>query len=496
MRLVAIRLHCTPSLRHAPFYQLVSLLAIAALATGCSLPATSPYAQLANRYPTEAERAELGRVAVVVEDRLVSERAPAQPGPDGKPAPTREIVAVDVLRLPLGADYPGIGGGGGGGVEGLVITLVIVGIEGGIVAINESASTVPAETAASATAKARTIISTTILSDALGQVAKSNKAVAAVSSRLEVVKAPETQNAGDLSRLQSLAEQNFQSALILETGMEMKGRRGTDPLFTTQFGVVAHLFNTRTGREIYRRRLRFWDGPAPLHAWMQDDAHRLRASLNQGAQWMTEELVEEIFYVMAFPRKDSPNGLAHGNSFGSECGLPQGNAKEPTLMALMPAATLVEVVPLQPALVWSTFPRAEDAAAEALKPPHRVSGVSYELKLWQDPIHRSDQRRVDAPASALQLIEHVSDLSMPTYNQKTPLVSDALYLWSVRAWFQLDEQLRATEWSIAPSQPEWAGQWICGYPTEQPRPWLIGFRVEANAESAPPKPISRPPSVQ
>jgi hypothetical protein len=99
---------------------------------------------------------------------------------------------------------------------------------------------------------------------------------------------------------------------------------------------------------------------------------------------------------------------------------------------------------LQPKLRWESFPRRTDLEVDRGGWVSRVRHVTYDLRIWRGVRDRYGYEDV-YPA---ELIYARSALSMPEHIVETPLARDTHYLWSVRARFELDGQLRVTPWSV------------------------------------------------
>lgn len=93
---------------------------------------------------------------------------------------------------------------------------------------------------------------------------------------------------------------------------------------------------------------------------------------------------------------------------------------------------------VEPRLEWEAFAPPDDAAATA--------GVTYDLRVWRaDPNTPSGWPRRYFPA---ELVYERRELSEPAHQLMEPLYPRTKYLWSVRARFQLDGEVRATRWSL------------------------------------------------
>jgi hypothetical protein len=111
---------------------------------------------------------------------------------------------------------------------------------------------------------------------------------------------------------------------------------------------------------------------------------------------------------------------------------------------------LREVTSLQPTLRWEAFPRPEGLALDKAGTLARVRAPTYELRVW----------RVDGTYSSLQekyglfefrpgdLVYARTGLAEPVHTIEAALAPETLYLWTVRARFELDGQPRVTEWAV------------------------------------------------
>jgi hypothetical protein len=115
---------------------------------------------------------------------------------------------------------------------------------------------------------------------------------------------------------------------------------------------------------------------------------------------------------------------------------------------------------LRPLLQWEPFPRPADMTADRSGSLGRAQNVTYEVRVW----------RAESPAAGLCILfppEYASDavgkgpcvfpgelvyarrrLTSPFHEIESPLVPATVYLWAVRARFELDGQPRVTQWSV------------------------------------------------
>jgi len=91
-----------------------------------------------------------------------------------------------------------------------------------------------------------------------------------------------------------------------------------------------------------------------------------------------------------------------------------------------------EVDSLQPTLIWQPFPRPSDDFAD------KVKDVTYELRIWTT---------IQGPSGKLRYSR--DGLQLPSHKLEEPLEPSIQYLWSVRARFMIDGDMRVTEWGMA-----------------------------------------------
>src|SRR5262245_20459936 len=90
---------------------------------------------------------------------------------------------------------------------------------------------------------------------------------------------------------------------------------------------------------------------------------------------------------------------------------------------------------LQPTLHWEAFPRPEDVKADTGGRLPDAHNVTYEIRIWNADSWYP-----------VELVYARSALAEPVHTLETPLAPDTLYLWTIRARFELDGQQRVTEW--------------------------------------------------
>src|SRR5262252_6664741 len=81
--------------------------------------------------------------------------------------------------------------------------------------------------------------------------------------------------------------------------------------------------------------------------------------------------------------------------------------------------------------------RPEDVKVDIGGHLANARGVTYEIQIWS----ADDWYPVE-------LVYARAGLSEPVHTLETPLAPDTLYLWTIRARFDLDGQQRVTEWAF------------------------------------------------
>jgi hypothetical protein len=107
---------------------------------------------------------------------------------------------------------------------------------------------------------------------------------------------------------------------------------------------------------------------------------------------------------------------------------------------------------LQPRLQWEAFPRPEDLKADKEGSLGSARSVTYELRIWRA------EREVPGVCQALswtnpcvfptELVYARGGLVEPVHTVEAPLAPDTLYVWTVRARFDLNGRPRVTQWAV------------------------------------------------
>ncbi len=98
----------------------------------------------------------------------------------------------------------------------------------------------------------------------------------------------------------------------------------------------------------------------------------------------------------------------------------------------------VAVDSLKPTFRWQAFPRAEDRKADKEGTFGRIEGVTYELRIWKTTAGKSGT-----------LVYAREGLKAPHHTLEKSLEPSTKYLWTARAYFEIDGRIRLIEWGLA-----------------------------------------------
>ena len=115
-----------------------------------------------------------------------------------------------------------------------------------------------------------------------------------------------------------------------------------------------------------------------------------------------------------------------------DCRRPPFGVSAPRKKAFATHCEFVEMDSLQPTFQWQPFPRPSDDFAD------KVQDVTYELRIWTT---------FQGPSGKLRYSR--DGLKLPSHKLEEPLEPSIQYLWSVRARFMIDGDMRVTEWGMA-----------------------------------------------
>ena len=212
-----------------------------------------------------------------------------------------------------------------------------------------------------------------------------------------------------------------------------------------------------------------WGEDDELDVWARDDRQRFRAWIDHAYETLGRYLVDEFFllwvprsglalYLPGLPtsvakglRPEYP-GLRESSAF---CGA----IWFPKCPPYTPAHHLfTEIDTLQPTFRWEPFPGAEQQEGE--KAPADVREVTYEVKVFSA---RRSSRTLGGRIRTLggRMVPELLGgpvysrigLVEPSHRIKVPLAACTKYFWTVRAKFRLGGQPRLTDWANLSGTP-------------------------------------------
>jgi hypothetical protein len=137
------------------------------------------------------------------------------------------------------------------------------------------------------------------------------------------------------------------------------------------------------------------------------------------------------------PRRRALLGLAVGALLGGCTPFPASGLRPvpPVRAAITGDRILRAADALQPTLRWEAFPRPEDLRADTTGRLAHARNVTYELRIWRE-----------ADPGALTYAR--GGMTDPVHTVETPLAPATVYLWTMRARFELDGEPRVIQWGV------------------------------------------------
>jgi hypothetical protein len=226
-----------------------------------------------------------------------------------------------------------------------------------------------------------------------------------------------------------------------------------NPALALSVRASASLARAEGGEPLFSREFHYRSPRRQLARWTAEGARLLDEELGRAYDDLASRIGEAILLAASI---DLPLPSSLGRLPGIDpeyglCGLaPRSPAARPYDIGELFAVPFTrrrescDVSPLQdrvvdstqPLLVWDAFPRQLDRERLDAAFLRRISGVSYELKVWSVE---------DCARSAL--VYSRSGLATPQHRPQVALQPGSRYFWSVRARFALDGQPMALPWS-------------------------------------------------
>lgn len=193
-----------------------------------------------------------------------------------------------------------------------------------------------------------------------------------------------------------------------------------------------------------------------LNEWSADRGKLLAEALQESYEPLAHYIYTKMFVVYPFPDR-SFKGFPIA-TFGLAPIHPRLSL--PPLFSPLDKSTAVDS--LQPTLSWESFPRHEDTSADP-RSMNRVRHVRYDLRVAPVNVVEHDGHVDMQPGKCI--IDR-QNLESPAYSIEQPLARASLYVWTVRARFELDGRTWVTEW---------ASQWHPGDHQAPPSPSLLSY---------------------
>jgi ankyrin repeat protein len=230
-------------------------------------------------------------------------------------------------------------------------------------------------------------------------------------------------------------------------------------LYYFYFIVQARLVQ---GEELFKQEFKYVIGPPRTYSeWVNSGADALQREIDKAYEALAQDIVEFIFLYAYFEDKDYPSSRLYDSAhvteslykipvsklfntryiLGGLAGLVLEHPAQPdTGSFLWPLSSgNIVIDTLRPTLIWEAFPTAEDFGADNKKIISHITDVTYDLRVWM--VNNKSRNKLIYEKNGLKDNKHSIECSLePASN----------YLWTVRARFKLDDQLRMTRWATFP----------------------------------------------
>ncbi len=264
----------------------------------------------------------------------------------------------------------------------------------------------------------------------------------------------------------------------------MFGGTGSSPMGDLQATITYRVLPPQ-GPALRERHFLVGGARRPFSEWSAGDV-LLQQALEGLLDSAAESVVDGAFLVQ---------DLYLWNTFSPwNCGLKHLDPPA-TYMAASPMHSWQRRVGgLQPRLQWEAFPRTQDAVAGAEAFLKRITDVGYDLRIWRsvgggpgELVYQRQNLRlppmtgpaagsgtsqdlIAVPAATPGAAEPATEVSSEPrvgHVVEVPLSPGTEYLWSVRARFRFDGEVRVTRWSMNPQQDfrtmSGSARWMVGW---------------------------------
>ena len=260
----------------------------------------------------------------------------------------------------------------------------------------------------------------------------------------------------------------------------LHGGSGGDPI-TTFSAYVSYQLSEPDGKGFQNRSFEVGGGRRTLAEWSAEGGAPLRKALLDALQAAAEVITDTAFLIQDLkvePGSGAPSscGLVHRNppcsnwTFASQVmrGMLIWNYGKPEHL-LRPVPKVKGVLP---ALQWEAFPSQAPREPRVNPEFPNITDIRYDLRIWSsagggpgdlvyERLNLNLEARTEplsAPEDAKEGVPTAAPVSFVEHRLDEPLAPNTEYLWSVRARYRLNGELRATRWSIlafsSPGRPD------------------------------------------
>lgn len=221
----------------------------------------------------------------------------------------------------------------------------------------------------------------------------------------------------------------------------------------------ARLVRVADGAELFVRQFRYWSPWREAARWEDNNGQLLAQEFDTAYGDISNRIVDEALLVthIALPSPSiflTPDKPMSGacwlipvypkaeragtvNLFSDSIFSMGGDLCTASHTQTASPLRFVTVDSLRPTLRWSSFPRELDRAQLDPALLHKISDVSYDMKIWE--AENCERGRLVYERTGLSLPEHQLDEALKPAQR---------YFWSFRARFAIDGQPMATRWSF------------------------------------------------
>lgn len=211
----------------------------------------------------------------------------------------------------------------------------------------------------------------------------------------------------------------------------------------------ARLVRVADGTELFARQFRYQSPWREAAQWAANDGRLLAEEFEGAYRDLADRINDEALLVTPIALPTPSIFLPWGDPLFGVCwlapiypkvervSLSKALLSKPDDMCPRAPMGFGIVDSLRPRLRWSSFPRDLDRAKLDSALLHKISDVTYDLKIWE--IEGCERNK---------LVYERTSLSAPEHQLENPLKPGQRYYWSFRARFTVNDQPMATHWAF------------------------------------------------